>query len=296
MLTLFRNQSDQATKVQEPQPVEFINAIAAACSSHQGFPIDDGYRYLVRFFGSALLDRTETLQPGFPYRILDPIPQPQANSLTLAELCDIRGRELIAEAQSKDCEINVLWSGGIDSTTALTALLKAASEYQEYERIHVFYSRSSVNEYPRFFKQRIQPKLRHRRIRDVSQALNSETLIVTGEHGDQVFGSVLAGDYIRPARWYRREDKRLFVPWQSVLLPILEERLKDLDDVSAATKAYEFLLPQLQQSPIELHSLFDVLWWINFSMKWQLVTLRLATHKRKHYAAIRQALRHFFSH
>ena len=188
---------------QEPQPVEFINAIAAACSSHQGFAIDDGYRYLVRFFGSALLDRTETLQPGFPYRILDPIPPSSPNSATLAELCDARAHEIIAEAQHKDCEINILWSGGIDSTATLTALLQAADEHKEYERLHIFYSRSSISEYPRFFKQRIQPKLRHSKIRNVSKALNPETLIVTGEHGDQIFGSALAGDYLKPARWYQ---------------------------------------------------------------------------------------------
>ena len=163
------------------EPVDYINATAAACSSYRGVPIADGYRYLVKFFNCALLDRTQTLQPGFPYRILDPIPPLDRAVDNLNTLCDHRGHEILAQAQRHNQPIHVLWSGGIDSTVALVALLKAAREAGDINRLRVYFSRHSIKEYPRFFAEIIQPTLQHQKIRRIDKALDTGAVIATGE-------------------------------------------------------------------------------------------------------------------
>jgi hypothetical protein len=236
--------------------VDYINA-TAACSNYQGIPIADGYRYLVKFFNCALLDRSQTLQPGFPYRILDTIPTLDRPVADLNTLCGRRVRELLAHAQQHDQLIHVLWSGGIDSTVTLTALLKAASEANDTNRLNVFLSRYSIKEYPRFFAEVIKPSLRYQKISRIDKALDTQASIVAGELGDQIFGSVLAANYLRPAGLLRRKDERLPAPWGEVLRPAMRQRLKSSQHTDAA---YQFLQPQLQQSPIPLVTLFDVLW------------------------------------
>lgn len=274
------------------EPVEYLNATAAACSGYQGWPIADGYRYLVKFFGCALIDRTETLQPGFPYRVIDPIPAQRPGLPALDELCDARGAELLSESEREDRELRVLWSGGIDSTAALVALLRAAERSGGGDRIRVFLSAQSIEEHRWFFHRVIEPNLAYHRIETVSDALDPDSLIVTGEHGDQIFGSALAADYLKKKYRLRRVAPQLFEPWRD-LLPVVFCRRLNFDE---ALEAEGFLLPQLAHSPVPLRTLFDVLWWINFSMKWQTVTLRLPTYRPEHYRTLIGCMRHFFRH
>lgn len=281
--------TDTPVSDREAIAVDYLNATAAACSRCQGAPVAPAYRQLVRFFRCALIDRTETLQPGFRYRVLDPLPVAGAGE-PLPALCDARGRELLARAQTLDLPLRVLWSGGIDSTATLVAVLKAAADAGDVGRVSVFLSRHSVREYPAFFRRVIRPRLRYTKKSDIKQALTPDALIVTGEHGDQIFGSVLAGDYLRDGRWYRPADRRLFAPWPAVLPTALAKRLGKRE----ATRALDFLRPQLERSPLPLDSLFDLLWWVNFSMKWQSVTLRLAALRPDRYSVLRQRLGHFF--
>ena len=61
-------------------------------------------------------------------------------------------------------------------------------------------------------------------------------------------------------------------PWQEALLPALfEMRLLAGDDVGAWE---QWIAPQLAQAPFPIVSAFDVLWWLNFSCKWQQVGMR----------------------
>src|SRR5207247_491504 len=78
-----------------------------------------------RFFHCGIMDRTRTLDQGFDYAVLDPVPAPVASSPSFGEICDATGSEIVAEAIRDGKLIRVSWSGGIDSTSALIALMKA---------------------------------------------------------------------------------------------------------------------------------------------------------------------------
>ena len=80
-------------------------------------------------FGVPLVDRTGELLDRSRFAVIDPLQDALHVARTrkdappsLAALMSARAEGLWAEAQARGAPIEVLWSGGIDSTAALVAL------------------------------------------------------------------------------------------------------------------------------------------------------------------------------
>lgn len=268
--------------------IVYINTHAATFGWYFGRRLPDGYRWAAKFWGSGLLDRSRTLYTGFPTQSLYPllphrVSRAQAQP-TLGELCDAEGARIVAEAEHSQRDIQILWSGGIDSTAALVALIKAAKARDCIDRLEVLLTDQSITEYGLFFDRFVRA-LRHRFVdAPVTAWLNPQKLIVTGEHGDQIFGSAKAAHYVA--------DGRAFEGYADELPRILAE---SLGSASKADTVLRYLEPLFQMSPVPLHSVFDVFWWVNFTLKWQIVGLRLAVFRVKDVRQTFNALRHFFS-
>ena len=242
------------------------------------------YMLACRFLHCSIIDRTATLDQGFEYTILDPIPPPVDNGPTFGALCDTLGEEIVCEAMDARRDIHVLWSGGIDSTTALIAILKAAVAHACVDRLQVLLTLESVQEYPRFFLQHIDGHIRYRPIRaPISSSIDRSSLTITGEHGDQLFGSHLLRSYVE--RGFGSVDYR------DILTAVLVERLRS---ALAAHRVRRYLQPVVDAAPVPIHTLFDYFWWLNFSLKWQEVSLRLCVFGGDAASAIQGSIRHFF--
>lgn len=210
----------------------------------------DNYWQLVCYnYGANILDRTNTIDFGFKYKTLTPIPDYKYFTDTFEQVCDARAVELVNKAEANNCKINLMWSGGIDSTTALVALLKTGKK----ERINVVLSKASIGEYPKFYRDVIQTELaqQHSVVESPKLALNSLDINLTGELGDQMFGSA--------AIFKAFKKKKLFERYETYIAPDFLERLSE----------------QIKKCPIELNTTFDFLWWFNFSMKYQNVQFRI---------------------
>jgi hypothetical protein len=244
-----------------------------------------GYRLAAKFWGSGLIDRSKTLETGFPYEILYPLPSPQGGQVrTLDELCDQAGRAILEEAAATHKQIQVFWSGGIDSTAALVGLLKAATSEDSLKRLEILLSEESIKEYPDFYRRFVKPL--HPRFvgAPVTNHLDPKKLIVTGEHGDQIFGSAKAMRYVH--------DGRAFEPYEQMLPEILCETLGSAEEADTVVR---YLEPFLKVCPVALRTVFDAFWWINFALKWQIVGLRLAVFRVRDVRAVFTALRHYFT-
>ncbi len=243
-------------------PLIHVEPLMAVRPSILGHAVPEGYRLCCLFFGTGLIDRTRTLDHGFPYTVLDPVPAVgQARQANLHELCDERARQLVNRAALEGRPVRLLWSGGIDSTAACVALLRAASH--DPSRLEIVYSPQSRGEYRRFFREHVSAHGRRRKIRRIAEALDEGALITSGEHGDQIFGSIKAlglplGELARP--------------WEQTFPNLLRAQLASCGRADAVVS---YLSPQLAQCPVTLTTLFDLLWWLNFSMKWQAVSLRM---------------------
>lgn len=230
------------------------------------------------------MDRTCTLNQGFSHTILDPIPSSTPHNSTFDSLCNAIGQEIVAEAIETQREVHVMWSGGIDSTAALIAVLKAAVLRNCVERIQVLLTLDSIREYPRFFLQHVDGHLLIRRIRSpIAHYIDKRAFTVTGEHGDQLFGSHILRSYVQ--RGFGA------VEYQDVLTPVLLERLKS---IRAAHRVRRYFQPVIDAAPMPIRTLFDYFWWLNFALRWQEVSLRLCVFGGEDAALIQGATRHFF--
>lgn len=253
-----------------------------------------------------------------------------------------RARALWAEADgaSPAAEVRVMWSGGIDSTSALVSLLRTmdAEESERGEgrgegdlaegmqgvgggegecggseggrrcgigswrfarrkRLVIVLDEESIAENSKFYEEHIRGQLREeaRCGRSVSDVAAAGGLTVTGELGDQLFGSdkcAMAFPELAPEMMedeVRCEGKAdsvaettirarkhflggLARPWRETLLPSLRELgLLPYEDGRAWE---EWVAPQLALAPFPITTTHDLLWWLNFSCKWQSVALR----------------------
>lgn len=213
-------------------------------------PLSDDYspqwREINAWFRADCLDRTGTITFGdFDYHVLTPIPDDSNTDKTFADLCDARAAHILAGSTRP---VLLLWSGGIDSTAALAALIRADKPF--------FCSLSpwAAQEYPALYRRlwqcqfaKVTPVHLPPRLNSLFEQFN----LVTGELGDQMFGSDLMfrGDFRR----------QLLAPFGEVLpQPVL--------DATAAQRA---------KAPIPLKDTADVLWWVNFSLKYQFVQYRM---------------------
>jgi hypothetical protein len=210
----------------------------------------DNYWQLVCYnYGANILDRTNTIDFGFKYKTLTAIPEYAMFTETFEQVCDATATKLVDLAEERNCNINLMWSGGIDSTTALVALLRTG----KISRLRVILSKASIGEYPKFYKDIIQVELpkQYSVLENPKLALDSRDINLTGEIGDQIFGSA--------AIFKAFKKKKLFDPYTTYISP------EFLDKISE----------QVKKCPIELNTTFDFLWWFNFSMKYQNVQFRL---------------------
>lgn len=263
-------------------PLIYLEARMAVRPTVLGHTTPEGYRLACLFFGAGLLDRTQTLDHGFPYKTFDPIPKLEPNIPTLANLCDQRASEIVQIARAQNKPIRLFWSGGIDSTAACVALLRALQD--EPKRLEIIYSPQSRGEYKLFFKRYVKPHPLRKKISHVREALDDTALITTGEHGDQIFGSVKAANL---------SMETVRQPWQQTFPEILRQQLAS---AGRADAVLNYLQPQIEKCPVPLNTLFDLLWWLNFSLKWQAVSIRMLVLKEANdFGKLSQTTHHFFA-
>jgi hypothetical protein len=236
-----------------------------------------------RWFRSGLIDRTNSLRIGLPYFSLDPIPRIREVG-TFASIADVTGEQILRESLNTERQIQVLWSGGIDSTVAVISLSKAAFSSSLRSRIQIVCSAHSIQEYRDFFLEHVAGKFSSVvTTGPIGNMLDDAKLIVTGEHGDQLFGSVKLQSLVNDGSACR--------PYRTTLNELVA---KDCGSPSIASEILGFLAPQIDRAPINIETVFDYFWWVNFSLKWQHVTLRLAVFRGTRFWSTYLALRHFF--
>jgi len=198
---------------------------------------------------------------------------------TIHQICQLPGNhktyEEMAVERAEDLKklegnIYIMYSGGVDSTTALTAFIMSWS-LEELQRVHILASTLSIKEFPRMwnlivekFKGRISTSYAH-----IEKACQKGH-VITGEHGDQIFGS----DMIKKVVKFHGEEG-IHASWETKM-PVIYE---DMFGESIAKKFIEVYRETLVASPFPIKSCFDWVWWFNFTNKWQHVKYRLLAYK-----------------
>lgn len=189
----------------------------------------------------SVVDRTRAMIDIKDIEIFSPIGslcQPKS----IEEICYNRVKHIMDRTGTG--RIYVAWSGGIDSTLALSEFIKIAPHSQ----ITVMMTHNSINEYPAFYKRFIENKLDTCAISfyndDMLKSALTDGVIVTGVGGiDGGSGAGFAVDIL-----YESIDKML---------------TKVNDD----TRIHYLNL--INACPRKLVNTKDFLWWLEYALNWQ---------------------------
>jgi hypothetical protein len=204
---------------------------------------------LVKHFHRRFVDRTKTLNQKNDYEIISNVPTGTTNQ-SFEDLCNERAETL------KDQNLILMWSGGLDSTTVLYALKNSGC------RFTVLFNDNSVDECPVLGRELIKgdhggisSMFRDSRKFNLLDFVieNPDAVFLTGEIGDQIFGSAIA--YNLPYE-VRQQHYTEVVPTivTEIMNPIVETVLpKGLKNTTVA----------------------EYYWACNFLCKYQLVLIRM---------------------
>jgi hypothetical protein len=237
---------------------------------HQDLPGLGAFTCYFKLFGQlvAPVDRTGTIKFPVQTTSIFPLPQMRFLTKTYEELCDERAYDLLVRADVLDVPMCVFWSGGVDSTCLLVALLKNSTPAQR-ERIVVVMSEESIREYPEFYAKHIRGKLRCESGLLFPYLLGTRKLLVNGEHNDQLFGSDVVVQLVNRFSFdvvHKPYDRSLFVTF-------FTEKMEGNE--TEAWRYVRLFEDVCRMSPVRLVSNFDVFWWVNFTLKWQTVYMRV---------------------
>lgn len=167
--------------------------------------------------------------------------------------------------------IFIMWSGGIDSSTAVTAFLQTWSA-KELERVNIVASHHGGMEFPElwnvivevFGPARIFPSF------EPIEKYTDAGIVITGELGDQVFGSDVIKQVVA-----HFGDEGIHMPYRQTMPKIYNKLFgKELGPMF-----FERYLEPAEMAPFPLQSSFDWVWWFNFTNKWQHVKYRMLAYR-----------------
>ena len=206
-----------------------------------------------------------------PFHIsYDPIPEVKEFNKSWEECCMEAAKNLWKLKKP----IELFWSGGIDSSGALIALLETKSKS---DILNIRYTQDSIDEFPLMWEKMVKDKnnpLPHKEMLDDLLFENHDIIKVTGECGDQCFGSDALHANLDK---YADNWETIFTWPNDKLFGRRSDAPKD------SQKNYEYKKNQLAKilfehvdySPVEIKTIFDLFWWCNFCFKWQCVDRRL---------------------
>ena len=236
---------------------------------------DDILFWMTRLMnGGSPVDRTGKLNKfNVTY---SPIPTVDSSfNKTFGQIC-LETAENFWKTNSK---INILWSGGIDSTSAALALLETKPENSV---LSIICTEGSIAEYPAFYNTHTDLC----RVLTGEQLLSldilfSTELVITGDVGDQLFGANLGREAVNGTHFANMNNS-----WTSIFEfddPFKTAQFDTTQNPSLVTpwtpaqldNFVNIIEEHATACPFPVKTLFDMNWWLNFSTKMNFVTARI---------------------
>jgi len=288
----------------EPNVIRLSRCTPMAHQVHSRWGQTDQLLNLICVQMAGWLVGTESSQDrlggNYPIKFERLAPPSTGQNLTLSDIMLQRATELWSVGKP----INVLWSGGIDSTAALVALMITNSDWINGLRI-ITTQHAITEEYPRFYNELLLNA--NVTIVEGGQLLTRDSylpnqLYVTGDIADQLFGFGFSQQYVGtfdkttarvPLVNIRRElfnrtktigesRKAAATRWPSLnrnqTTPMLIHELlqpKQLTHLVTEEVFLAWLDLHLARAPFNIVTVLDMLWWLNFTLKWSEKKYRL---------------------
>jgi hypothetical protein len=205
----------------------------------------------------GVINRQQTMVYQF---LTTPLPDSQGHNFTFDDCCLRRAEEIWRQCQ--DRPVIVFWSGGIDSTAMLTALIATNDDWQK--KLIIYTSHYAVqHEYPWFWDRYLRSlPVRFLANQDFNQAeiYQQDALILTGHCADLLWGNAV----LKQVQWDGMNHWHRFLqdPWFVQKIPT---HLK--------TSVIEFIEQQVNQFPRSIDTVIDLIWMLVFTHGWDYARL-----------------------
>lgn len=233
-------------------------------SEQFNFNIFDKYEEFGLNDHNMVYDRTNVLPHWLNIKKdLHPMPQKDDSfNKSFFEIAEIRAKELL----SLQKPINVLWSGGIDSTFILFILKHFANDP---DQVRVYGTYNSIIESGDLFDRKIKNNFKYKIKVATSNAFNykvdEDSIFVSGMCGNQLFGPT--------DNYFSNSNQAMFHHKFGTPDTIYESYEKNID-----RKVLEFLQPLIDSSPKKLETVNDIRWYCIFNLDWYTAIYEHKTH------------------
>jgi len=196
-------------------------------------------------------------------------PLPDINNfsnISFAEATDSRVNEIIAYARSNELPIVVYWSGGIDSTVMLSAIIKHFPP-DLLKRVSVWMTNASYIENPDFFKNVINKNnIAYTQYKEYDY---TNAIILHGDPADSLWpgGAILNISANTPDIY-----KQNIIKDNTDIL----RHYANLTDSNYAEWLYDYVLTSAINSNIKVTTYSDFLWWLIFNFSYPSMCLKHA--------------------
>lgn len=232
-------------------------------------------RFVTRH-GEWSLPWEQELIPGFE------MPELVQFDKSFSEVSDSKALKIKQEIE-KGTKFAVMYSGGIDSTVIMVALLKNLTE-TELKNITICCSADSIIENPSFYKNYIQGKftILDSNLHKYDDLYEMGYKIITADEGDCIFGTLFGLTMYTNFDYYlegmSEESKNNLKKYKhrisdetvhySVFKDMIIKHLGLPEDKEFGRILYDKYDHNVKTSTVPVHSLHDFFWWLIFNVKY----------------------------
>ena len=253
------------------KPIRKVRAFSE--ETYSEYPGMKQYRSFSKYFSSGIvpIDRSKTITTPFNTVLMSCLEMPnyEVTDISYAECCDNRAKQIL----NTDKKLVVFWSGGIDSTTMLSALLKNSTKEQQ-QNISILLSNESIVQNANFYNDNICGKLNIIPTHDCLNYLgNNDYVCVVGENNDEIFGTNLlyALTRLHDISILQKEPSDVLLGFT-----LNSNKMMAIDnDITEISNNIKIIKNINEKCPIKTDNIFTYFWWLNFCMMWNVSYTRI---------------------
>lgn len=232
-----------------PKDMLYVYNFRKATNTTGAYARFDRTNYPIKILSNPILDIT----PNFSVR----------RTLDFVEVTDARALDLLAKSKSYN-NVFLFYSGGIDSTLILCAVLKNWPK-EDLLKITIVMNQYSIDENPSMYEKYIKDKFSTTSTDDffTKSMLNNNSLYTTGDLGDPLMygDNTLTYNSLFPNTYNKS--------WQSNIDSLIKYYTLN-SDKSTASYVIEEVEQSLEKLNFKIDTVYDFLWWISFNWGWDI--------------------------
>jgi hypothetical protein len=220
----------------------------------------------------GLNDRTNTFR--FPIRTFVPdkfkLPEFKNSNITYEECVIERASQILKQQENLDLPIQIMYSGGIDSSVIVSSFIKLLGVEEASKRITIKMNQNSVDENPEMWYKFIRP---HFKVQNSDFSYSDKDIgnwiYVIGELNDQLFGADIQQSY---EIWGGPGSLNKTINFDTMVKFFMDSKKISLRSAKMWTSLF---IENLKTCPNHSNQVWDLFWWYNFTWKWIYVYYRL---------------------